>query len=145
MYFNIKIYFTRTHPPPPSPKGYDPKCNPTIVNEFATAAYRFGHSLLRPELKRMDEQYGDLEPSLRLRDVFFNPDHLYERGMIDELMRGFTTVSMETLDQFITEEVTNHLFEDKKVPFSGMDLASLNIQRGQSYTYNKAEGQMLNL
>ncbi|CAG0882057.1 unnamed protein product [Darwinula stevensoni] len=114
-------------------QGYDPKCNPTIVNEFATAAYRFGHSLLRPELKRMDEQYGDLEPSLRLRDVFFNPDHLYERGMIDELMRGFTTVSMETLDQFITEEVTNHLFEDKKVPFSGMDLASLNIQRGRDH------------
>ena len=35
--------------------------------------------------------------------------------------------------QFITDEVTNHLFEDKKKPHSGMDLASLNIQRSRDH------------
>jgi peroxidase len=48
--------------------------------------------------------------------------------MIDDLVRGVAATSMETLDQFITEEVTNHLFEDKATPYSGLDLAALNLQ-----------------
>ena len=67
----------------------------------------------------------------QLKDTFFNPDPLYEPGMIDQVIRGLATTSMETLDQFITEEVTNHLFEDKNVPFSGLDLVALNLQRGE--------------
>lgn len=40
---------------------------------------------------------------------------------------------MESLDQFITGEVTNHLFEDRRIPFSGIDLIALNIQRGRDH------------
>ena len=57
--------------------------------------------------------------------IFFNP------GIIDEINRGLVATPMETLDQFITGEVTNHLFEDRKIPFSGVDLIALNIQRGE--------------
>ncbi|CAG0923981.1 unnamed protein product, partial [Notodromas monacha] len=114
-------------------EGYDKKCNPTILNEFATAAFRFGHSLLRPDLKRMNKQFMEVEPSLLLRDIFFNPDALYEPGMVDELLRGFTTVSTESLDSSIVNEVRHHLFENKKTPFSGLDLAALNVQRGRDH------------
>ncbi len=86
--------------------------------------------------------------------MFFNPEQLHEPGMLDDLMRGMSTTSMETLDQFITDEasqlpitnilsrllpqcfafqVTNHLFEDKLTPYSGLDLAALNIQRGRDH------------
>ena len=57
---------------------------------------------------------------LKLADMFFNPEKLHEPGMIDDLIRGMSTTSMETLDQFITDEVTNHLFEDKATPYSGL-------------------------
>lgn len=40
---------------------------------------------------------------------------------------------IESLDNSITEEVTNHLFEKPKEPFSGMDLVSLNIQRARDH------------
>ena len=44
---------------------------------------------------------------LKLADMFFNPEKLHEPGMIDDLIRGMSTTSMETLDQFITDEVTS--------------------------------------
>lgn len=81
----------------------------------------------------MDNKYSVKGPDLNLADMFFNPDKLHEPGMIDDLIRGVATTSMETLDQFITEEVTNHLFEDKATPYSGLDLAALNIQRGRDH------------
>ncbi len=32
-------------------KGYNPKIDPTVSNEFATAAFRFGHALIQPVFK----------------------------------------------------------------------------------------------
>ncbi|KAK7573454.1 hypothetical protein V9T40_010645 [Parthenolecanium corni] len=62
------------------------------------------------------------------------------RHIIDEISRGLLSTPVETLDQFITKEITNHLFEDKKIPFSGMDLPALNIQRARDHgipSYNE--------
>ncbi|XP_031782036.1 uncharacterized protein LOC100119054 [Nasonia vitripennis] len=114
-------------------KEYSPSCNPSVLNEFATAAYRIGHSLLRPHLPRMDRNYQNVDPPILLRDGFFNPDMLYQPEMIDEMVRGLVSTPMETLDQFITGEVTNHLFEQKGIPHSGVDLIALNIQRSRDH------------
>merc|ERR550534_2891652 len=34
---------------------YDPKCSAAILTEFSSAAYRFGHSMIKPELVLMSE------------------------------------------------------------------------------------------
>lgn len=52
---------------------------------------------------------------------------------MDNIIRGIVTQSIETLDNAITQEVTNHLLEDLKKPFSGMDLISLNLQRARDH------------
>lgn len=114
-------------------KEYSPTCNPSILNEFAAAAFRIGHSLLRPHLPRMDQNYQNIDPPILLRDAFFNPDMLYDIGMVDEMLRGLVSTPMETLDQFITGEVTNHLFENRRIPHSGVDLIALNVQRARDH------------
>lgn len=63
----------------------------------------------------------------------------FQPGMIDEIARGLVATPMETLDQFITGEVTNHLFEDRKIPFSGVDLIALNVQRGKFSCWGNLE------
>lgn len=34
--------------------GYKPDVNPSITNVFATSAFRFGHSLINPIIRRLD-------------------------------------------------------------------------------------------
>lgn len=55
-------------------KEYSPTCNPAMVTEFAAAAFRIGHSLLRPHLPRLSPSYQPVEPPILLRDGFFRPD-----------------------------------------------------------------------
>ncbi|KRT83256.1 peroxidase [Oryctes borbonicus] len=112
---------------------YNPSCNPSILNEFAAAAFRIGHSLLRPHIPRLSEDYQIVNPPILLRDGFFKVDMIMAPLMVDEITRGLISTPMESLDQFITGEVTNHLFEDRRIPFSGVDLIALNIQRARDH------------
>ncbi|CAH1116127.1 unnamed protein product [Phaedon cochleariae] len=113
--------------------GYNPGCNPSVVTEFAAAAFRIGHSLLRPHIPRLSPTYQVIDPPLLLRDGFFKTDLMMRENMVDEISRGLVSTPMETLDQFITGEVTNHLFEDRRIPFSGIDLIALNVQRARDH------------
>ena len=48
-------------------------------------------SLLKPNFKRMSGEFSERGPDLKLSEMFFNPDKLYEPGMLDDLIRGVSS------------------------------------------------------
>ena len=112
--------------------GYKADVNPQVANEFSTAAFRLGHSLLSSEIMRTREDGSESEfGHLALRDAFFRPDRLVNEGGVDDILRGAAVGQSEELDAKIVDDVRNFLFGP---PGSGgLDLASLNIQRGRDH------------
>jgi len=63
------------------------------------------------------------------------PNLCHQVQIIDEIIRGLVSTPVENMDQFVTGEITNHLFEERHIPHSGVDLIALNIQRGEACVY----------
>ena len=112
--------------------GYNDAINPGVPNGFTTAAYRFGHSQIRPTFDRLNENYDSIDAGpLNLVDAFFNPSQYTASGGTDPILRGLVSNSARRIDEFLNDVLTNHLFQAGSSP--GMDLASLNIQRGRDH------------
>jgi peroxidase len=112
-------------------RGYKADVNPTISNEFATAAYRLGHSLVSPELLRLDATGAEIEAGhLSLADSFFQPQQITEAG-IDVVLRGLALGRAQELDEWIIDDMRDMLFGPPGA--GGLDLAALNIQRGRDH------------
>lgn len=61
-----------------------------------------------------------------------NPSNIWSMGAVDRLLLGMVNQPIQKRDEFITEELTNHLFQTPSFDF-GMDLAAINIQRGRDH------------
>ncbi|MDJ0846218.1 peroxidase family protein [Crocosphaera sp.] len=109
--------------------GYNQEVDPGISTEFSTAAFRFGHTMLSPELLRVDNN-GNMVNTLSLRESFFNPEEIQQNG-IDTLLRGLASQKAEDVDTFLVDDVRNFLFGPPGA--GGFDLASLNLQRGRDH------------
>lgn len=71
-------------------------------------------------------------PDVSIHEEFSNPANLETVGSIDRILLGLVNQPAQKRDEFITKELTNHLFQTPGFLF-GMDLASINIQRGRDH------------
>jgi peroxidase len=116
--------------PLPPYRGYRADVNPGLSNTFATAAYRFGHSQVGPDIGVIDANFVEVG-EIGLADSFFNPTVIPSIGGVDPIVRYMAIDHAQAIDNMIVGPLRNFLFGP---PGSGgFDLASLNIQRGRDH------------
>uniref|UniRef100_A0A672JTL3 Eosinophil peroxidase-like n=1 Tax=Salarias fasciatus TaxID=181472 RepID=A0A672JTL3_SALFA len=122
--------------------GYDESVDPSISNVFATAAYRFAHTMIHPFISRLDENYNEhpLFPTQPLHRCFMAPWRVVDEGGIDPIVRGLIgrPAKLNTQEHMLTDEVRERLF--KFTHELALDLGALNMQRGRDHGlpgYNK--------
>ncbi len=128
---------------------YDPSINPSVENGFATAAFRFGHSMIQGLIKVFMAATGAHVKDYKIRDHFFDPEN-YEAGIrrniglsqaeivslmmdflgMENILLGLTIQPAQKFDQHVTEDATNHLFGNQG---HATDLVARNIQRGRDH------------
>ncbi|MBK8501673.1 MAG: T9SS type A sorting domain-containing protein [Saprospiraceae bacterium] len=114
----------------PEYTGYSLSVNPGIFNEFTSAAFRFGHSIVNANLLRLDGSGNQIpQGTIALRDAFFNPAAILEVDGIEPYLAGATTMLQNNVDCQVVDDLRNFLFGPPGA--GGLDLAALNINRGR--------------
>ena len=116
----------------PKYQGYNSSLNVGVFNEFATAAFRYGHSQIGNTMLRLDEKWNILsnEGNLDLRDAYFNPGRVLGEQGIEPLLRGMLRQQAQNVDTLFVDAIRNFLFGTNT---QGLDLMTYGIQRGRDH------------
>jgi len=101
--------------------GYNENVDPSIANVFASAAFRFGHSLLTTTVSRLDSNNQSIGDLLLSKD-FFKPTQITSVG-IEPYLRGLARQRPEEIDGLIVDAVRNF----SPTSAHGFDLAALTM------------------
>jgi peroxidase len=124
-------------------RGYNANVNPGIANEFSTAAFRL-HSTINDDVEFFDndgrsitfdytDDYGNtttIDGEIALFDAFFNRTMFKQTG-VDGILKYAASTHAEEIDNQLVDSLRNFLFGQPGQ--GGLDLASLNIQRGRDH------------
>jgi peroxidase len=111
----------------PAYQGYDASANPQITEEFAGAAFRFGHSIVSDSVEKIDND-GNVLQSESLAGAFFDsPSQFESADGADGLLRHLAGDSAQKEDVYIINSLRNLLVDTP----DGQDLAAINIERGR--------------
>ena len=82
---------------------YDKDEDPTMTTEFATAAFRFGHSMIQGLVERFNTDNSGLFDTYFLHDAFFNSDVVQEinNGQLgmEQILMGLVTQPSQKCDR----------------------------------------------
>ncbi|XP_019871492.2 chorion peroxidase isoform X2 [Aethina tumida] len=118
-------------------KKYNESMDPSIANSFAAAAFRFAHSII-PGLMKLLANDTSSPDYISTHQMLFDPFKLYDSETLDKTIRGAMNTSIEATDSYFTNELKQRMFEKpdevrKNPKMCGLDLVSLNIQRGRDH------------
>jgi hypothetical protein len=114
--------------------GYKLNIQPDITNNFATAAYRIGHTMVADDIVMRNNDCEEVGPGeFDLLDVFWQP-HLLIDYNVEPFLKGFAVHTQYETDTKINSVLRNMLFGDPASPIKfGLDLGAINIQRGRDH------------
>ncbi|KAL9649500.1 hypothetical protein ABK040_000739 [Willaertia magna] len=112
--------------PKPERIQFDPEVKTTTSNEFVTAAYRFGHSMVSCDLKRIAANYTQLTPIDFAFAFNAYPTLTQSNEELDFILRGLIKEHSQNLDEKIVDGL-------REVVRGRLDLAARNIQRGRDH------------
>ena len=120
---------------------YNPDINPGIANEFATVAFRFGHTLV-PNSLNVSRSPTERTESVHcpIKDNFFQSEPFVLGADLsgqawENVLVGSSETESPTPDSLFSKSITDFLFcEDCGLSTGfGQDLIARNIQRGRDH------------
>jgi len=98
--------------------------DPSIRQEFVTAAYRFGHAMVPEQLMATD---GGLQRNVKadLKDNYFDPDMLFKNGP-GGCLRGAMMGDTNMVSGTYSDSTQNNLFKPNNFKH-GVDLLAINL------------------
>ncbi len=126
----------------PKYRRYKSSVRPDIMNTFAAASFRIGHTQVSDDVVVVDNDCEEVGPGeFELVEAFFNTDLFLEYGP-ETFLKGATVHRLYKTDTKINDVLRDFLFGNvtDEIRF-GLDLGSINIQRGRDHglpDYNTA-------